>query len=203
MSKGELFIISAPSGAGKTSLVNALLKRLDKIEISISYTTRPARAGEVNHRDYVFIDTDEFERLEKAKLFLESAKVFKYQYGTSKQWVSDKLNQGIDVILEIDWQGARIVKEMMPCASIFLLPPSKQDLIKRLQLRNQDNEEVIQYRMAQANAEISHYHEYDYLVINDDFERATLELLSIVNAHRLKTKRQTQQHKELISELLT
>lgn len=199
---GELYIISAPSGAGKTTLVNALLASLDNIQISVSYTTRPPRAKEVNHRDYVFLDEATFERYRQENRFLESAKVFKYSYGTSKDWVEEKLKAGIDVVLEIDWQGARIVKAITGCVSIFLLPPSKQDLKKRLELRNQDKKEVIEYRMEQANEEISHYAEYDYVVVNDDFEKAAQELISIIRARRLVTARQKLQYQALISELL-
>ncbi|MCS5707452.1 guanylate kinase [Candidatus Berkiella cookevillensis] len=202
MKLGELYIISAPSGAGKTTLVNALLASLDNIQISVSYTTRPPRAKEVNHRDYVFLDEETFEQYQQQNRFLESAKVFKYSYGTSKDWVEEKLKAGIDVVLEIDWQGARIVKSITDCVSIFLLPPSKQDLKKRLELRNQDKKEVIEYRMEQANEEISHYAEYDYVVVNDDFEKAAQELIAIIRARRLVTARQKVQYQELISELL-
>lgn len=202
MMLGELYIISAPSGAGKTTLVNALLASLDNIQISVSYTTRPPRAKEVNHRDYVFLDEATFEQYRQQDRFLESAKVFKYSYGTSKDWVEERLKAGVDVVLEIDWQGARIIKSFMDCVSIFLLPPSKQDLKKRLELRNQDKKEVIEYRMEQANEEISHYAEYDYVVVNDDFEKAAQDLIAIIKARRLVTARQKLQYQNLISELL-
>lgn len=202
MKKGELFIISAPSGAGKTSLVNAVLASLDDIQISISYTTRSPRAKEVNHRDYIFVSEADFLLYQRENKFLESAKVFNYYYGTSQAWVEEKLNEGIDVILEIDWQGAKIVKSLMPCISIFILPPSTQDLRKRLQGRNQDNIDVIEYRMKQAHDEMSHHANYDYLIINDDFECATLDLISIIKAERLKTAKQIEKNHLLISDLL-
>lgn len=203
MKGGELIIISAPSGAGKTSLVNAVLSRMDNIEISVSYTTRPPRPKEVNHKDYVFVDDATFLKYQSENRFLESAKVFNYHYATSKDWVQERLNAGVDVILEIDWQGAQIIQSMMSCISIFILPPSKNDLIKRLKTRDQDNEEVISYRMQKATEEMSHYNAYDYLVINDDFERAMIDLSTIIHAHRLRTTRQQQSCQKLISELLS
>lgn len=203
MTGGELIIISAPSGAGKTSLVNAVVDQLDSIEISISYTTRPPRPQEQNHRDYVFLDEKTFLEYKTKGHFLEDAKVFQYYYGTSREWVLERLSAGIDVILEIDWQGAGIVKAKLPCVSIFLLPPSTQALRSRLLNRDQDDETVIDYRMQRAHEEMSHYADYDFLVINDDFERATADLSAIIQARRLITQRQQQTNQLLIEQLLS
>lgn len=202
MSSGSLFIISAPSGTGKTSLVKALVESVSHIQTSVSYTTRPPREKEVEGRDYIFVDETSFVQFEKENRFLESAKVFNHRYGTSKDWVTQKLEEGQDVILEIDWQGARIVKSQFPCVSIFIIPPSKADLKKRLEARRQDNETVIEYRMQQANEELSHFDEYDYLVVNDDFDKAKTDLIAIVTSQRLTLENQLIRQKRLIDDLL-
>tara|TARA_R110002110_G_scaffold271566_3_gene487019 strand:- start:43653 stop:44264 length:612 start_codon:yes stop_codon:yes gene_type:complete len=203
MSSGTLFVISAPSGTGKTSLVKALVTKLDNIQTSVSFTTREPRAGEVDGQHYVFVDEAKFLRYQEESRFLESAQVFKNWYGTSKDWVEEKLQSGLDVILEIDWQGARIVKSMLPCVTVFIIPPSKADLKDRLMARRQDKDDVIDFRMQKANEELSHYKEYDYLVVNDDFEQAVAELSCVVSAQRLTTGNQAKNHRKLLNELLT
>ncbi len=184
---GLLFIVSAPSGAGKTSLVKTLIASEPELEVSISHTTRPRRAGERDGVDYYFVDKTSFEALIAQGGFLEYAQVFDHFYGTSRYWVSEQLDQGRDVILEIDWQGAHQVRAAMPEAiSIFILPPSCQALEQRLRGRGRDTEETIKRRMWDASNEISHYAEYDYLVVNDDFHCALAELQAIIRASRLR-----------------
>ena len=201
--QGFLYIISAPSGAGKTSLVKALLERDQRIRVSISHTTRAARPGEEDGVAYNFVDLSEFDRLIEAGQFLEYAEVFTNKYGTSKGWVESQLAQGIDVILEIDWQGAEIVREKMPDArSIFILPPSREELLRRLTGRGTDSDEVIAGRMAQAESEMSHYGDFDYLVINDQFDAALDQLAAIFVANRLEMAVQQQAQQSLLSELL-
>lgn len=200
---GQLFIIAAPSGAGKTSLVSALLESLPDLQVSISHTTRPKRPNEENGVNYFFVDEREFLDMQASGDFLESAKVFGNYYATSRKWVSEALNQGIDVILEIDWQGARLIRELMPqTVGIFILPPSMQILKQRLTERAADDAAVIESRMTQAAQEISHYGEFDYLVVNDVFEQALDELKLIIEAERLRTKRQELAHRDLIVSLL-
>ena len=201
--QGFLYIISAPSGAGKTSLVKALLERDERIRVSVSHTTRASRPGEEDGVAYNFVDLSEFDRLIEAGQFLEFAEVFTNKYGTSKEWVESQLAQGIDVILEIDWQGAEIVREKMPEArSIFILPPSREELLRRLTGRGTDSEEVIAGRMAQAESEMSHYGDFDYLVINDQFETALDQLAAIFTANRLEMVVQQQAQQSLLAELL-
>lgn len=203
-SKGTLFIVSAPSGAGKTSLVKELLQRDANIMVSVSHTTREPRWGEENGVAYNFVTTEEFDELIERGAFLEYAEVFTNKYGTSQLWVEDQLHKGIDVILEIDWQGAQQVRRLMPdCRSIFILPPSRDELERRLLGRGTDSQEVIDRRMAQAITEMSHYGEYDYLVINDDFYKAEQELHAIFLAHRLQQAVQAQNHQHLIAALLS
>lgn len=201
---GTLYIISAPSGGGKTSLVNALLKKLPGIEVSISHTTRPQRPGEQNGINYYFVDPESFQKQIEKNLFLEYATVFDSYYGTSKQWVEEKLIAGIDVILEIDWQGAQQIRKLMPdCISVFILPPSKETLAARLRERAQDSEKIITKRLAAARTEISHCFAYDYLIINDDFDHALFDLQSIIQAHRLRTSVQKIKQSSLIQGLLS
>ena len=201
--QGFLYIISAPSGAGKTSLVKALLERDQQIRVSVSHTTRAARPGEVDGVAYNFVDLSEFDRLIEAGQFLEYAEVFTNKYGTSKGWVESQLAQGIDVILEIDWQGAEIVRKKMPKArSIFILPPSREELLRRLTGRGTDSDEVIAGRMAQAESEMSHYGDFDYLVINDQFDTALDQLAAIFTANRLEMAVQQQAQQSLLAELL-
>ncbi|MGD8560319.1 MAG: guanylate kinase, partial [Gammaproteobacteria bacterium] len=184
----SLYVIAAPSGAGKTSLVKALLETTPDITVSVSHTTRQARPGEVHGEHYYFVDQQTFEQMRDAGEFLEYAQVFDNYYGTSRQSVEDTLKRGSDVILEIDWQGAQQIRRLYPdCCSIFILPPSREALEQRLRSRGQDNEKVIDRRMQDAIAEISHYPEFDYLVINDDFDQALAEMTAIVVARRQRT----------------
>lgn len=188
---GTLFVVSAPSGGGKTSLIDAVIQKLPHITRSLSHTTRPKRTGEVEGRDYCFVTPENFIQLRNQGEFLESALVFEHYYGTSKAWVNEKLQQGWDVFLAIDWQGARQVRLLFKkCLSIFILPPSLSILEERLYTRQQDAPSVIQERMDQAQAEISHYTEYDYLVFNQEFNVAVDELMTIVAAARLSVPSQ-------------
>ena len=202
-SRGNLFILSAPSGAGKSSLINALLKKHADMKVSVSHTTRAPRPGENNAEHYHFVSVDEFKALIAKDDFFEWAQVFDNYYGTSKQAIEEQLAAGIDVFLDIDWQGARQVREIMDdVKTIFILPPSKQELEQRLNNRGQDSAEIIAGRMAQAQSETSHYNEYDYVVVNDDFDSALCDLETIVIAQRLTLKAQTTRHQTLINELL-
>ncbi|MEQ8231961.1 MAG: guanylate kinase [Gammaproteobacteria bacterium] len=199
---GHLFVVSAPSGAGKTSLVRALVARTGRIGVSVSHTTRSRREGETNGVDYHFVDAAEFARMAAAGEFLEHATVFDHAYGTSRSAVAGALEQGIDVILEIDWQGARSIRAAAPDAiSIFVLPPSVEELERRLRGRG-DAESVIARRMRDAVREISHYGEYDYLVVNDDFEGALAALTAIVGAARLRRGVQELRHAGLLAALV-
>ena len=203
MQKGTLYIISAPSGAGKTSLVNALVESAPGISVSVSTTTRAARPGEEDGVHYHFVDIKTFQsRIEQGD-FLEHAQVFDNFYGTSKQAVEQQLQQGQDVILEIDWQGARLVREQLSdYTGIFILPPSVQALQERLSGRGQDDDEIIQRRMRDARSEASHYNEYEYLIVNDDFDTALEELRAVFIARRQLLAAQVQRHDTLLSELL-
>jgi len=201
--QGQLYIIAAPSGAGKTSLVSALIEAVPDLQVSISHTTRPKRPIEENGTNYFFVDEPGFLNMQAAGEFLESAKVFGNYYGTSKKWVMEMLNQGVDVILEIDWQGGRQIRELIPSAvGIFILPPSMGALRQRLTERAADDPSVIEGRMTQASEEVSHYAEFDYLVINDLFEETLDSLQSIILAERLKMARQQAQHRDLLLSLL-
>jgi len=177
----NLFIIAAPSGCGKTSLVEALIKKTENLCVSVSHTTRPPRPDEANGINYYFVSIDEFEEMIKQNAFVEHAMVFDNHYGSSTQLIREKLNEGVDVILEIDWQGARQVKENMPNSiSIFILPPSKEALLGRLQQRAQDDKITIKKRMSDAQNQMQHFNEFDYLVINDDFNSALNDLNLII-----------------------
>nr|WP_320165666.1 guanylate kinase [uncultured Methylophaga sp.] len=200
---GNLFIVAAPSGAGKTSLVNALISQHAEIKLSVSHTTRPPREGEVNGKDYHFVDQQTFSAMRDAGKFLESATVFDNSYGTSSDTVKSLLADGFDVILEIDWQGAQQVRNNFPQAiGIFILPPSKATLEQRLRNRGQDNEDVIARRMRDAENEISHYVEFDYIIVNDDFVQALTSLSSIIVAQRHSLAIQKNSQADLITELL-
>ncbi|EWS98925.1 MULTISPECIES: guanylate kinase [Pseudoalteromonas] len=202
-SRGNLFILSAPSGAGKSSLINALLKKHADMKVSVSHTTRAPRPGENDAEHYHFVSVDEFKALIAKDDFFEWAQVFDNYYGTSKQAIESQLAAGIDVFLDIDWQGARQVRKIMDdVKTIFILPPSKQELEQRLNNRGQDSAEIIAGRMAQAQSETSHYDEYDFVVVNDDFDTALSEIESVVIAQRLTLKAQTTRHQTLINELL-
>jgi guanylate kinase len=200
---GTLYIISAPSGAGKTSLVKALLEQTGQLTVSVSHTTRAPRPGEVDGQDYHFTDPDTFRGMIAAQAFLEHAQVFDNFYGTAHASVLELLAQGLDVILEIDWQGAQQVRARMPAAvSIFILPPSREELEKRLRGRNTDSEAVIARRMRDAISEMSHYREFDYLVFNDDFDTALGELRAIILARRQLAARQIARQQPLLDALL-
>ncbi|WP_257252786.1 MULTISPECIES: guanylate kinase [unclassified Endozoicomonas] len=184
--KGKLYIIAAPSGAGKTSLVKAMVQSTPHVKVSVSHTTRPIRPGETDGMNYHFTSKDVFLELMSQGQFLEHAEVFGNYYGTSEAWVREQLDTGEDVILEIDWQGAQQVRKLMPEAvSIFILPPSKEALRERLMGRGTDDFDVIERRMNQAVNEMSHYAEFDYLVINDEFDLALRDLQTIIRSRRL------------------
>ncbi|MBU2967033.1 guanylate kinase [Amphritea sp. 2_MG-2023] len=201
---GTLYVISAPSGAGKTSLVKALLAQDKQVRVSVSHTTRAMRSGEVDGQDYNFVSMDTFDSMIEKGQFLEYADVFTNKYGTSRLWVEEQLQQGMDVILEIDWQGAQQIRQQMPaCTSIFILPPSNTELRKRLTGRGTDSEEVINHRMSEAMSEMSHYNEYEYLLINDDFDATLQELQAVFSAQRLKLTPQQQKHATMLAGLLS
>lgn len=201
---GMLVIISAPSGGGKTSIVAALLARELTLAVSVSHTTRAMRPGEQDGANYYFVSRDRFVAMRDAGEFLESADVFGNLYGTSQSGVQGQLDSGSDVILEIDWQGARQVRNAFPdVVSIFIVPPSREVLHKRLNARGQDDATVISTRMAQAISEMSNYRDYDYLVVNDDFETAVGEVASILTTERLRRPRQEQKLAALLTELLS
>ena len=202
---GKLYTVSAPSGAGKTSLVKALIESTDNVMVSVSHTTRAKRPGEVDGVNYHFVDHAEFKTMLAADAFLEHAEVFGNFYGTSRQWVQQTLDQGNNVILEIDWQGAEQVKKILPqTIAIFILPPSRAALKERLTNRGQDDEAIIQGRMAEAVSEMSHYQLGDYLVINDDFATALTDLQSILATAKpeLSRESQCQRHQSLLQDLL-
>jgi guanylate kinase len=188
--RGRLFVIAAPSGAGKTSLVRALMEREPSLRFSISYTTRPQRPTEQDGRDYFFVSPDEFERMTAGGEFLEHARVFDNRYGTARRQVEDSLAAGQDLILEIDWQGARQVRDALPeCISVFILPPSLAELERRLRGRGTDTEEVIRRRLRDAASDMNHWREFDHVVVNDEFTRALAELQAIVAGRGESTRR--------------
>ena len=204
MQRGTLYVISAPSGAGKTSLVKALLARRSSVDVAVSHTTRAPREGEQEGVNYFFVSKEKFIEMLSQDAFLEHALVFQNYYGTATYWVENVLNKGQDLILEIDWQGAQQVRRLVPSAqSIFILPPSRDILRNRLVGRGQDTAEVIEHRMSQAVGEISHYAEFDYLIVNDDFEIALVELESIILSNRLKYLNQTEKLEALLKDLLS
>lgn len=200
---GVLFVVSAPSGAGKTSLLRQLVPADDRLVMSVSHATRAMRPGEVDGVHYHFVTVERFEQLVEEGAFLEHAQVFDNYYGTSEAAVRDPLAKGLDVVLEIDWQGARQVRRRFPEAvSLFVAPPSITALRERLSSRGQDSEEIVDRRMADARSELSHYPEYDYLVINDDFGTALAELRAIVTAERLREPRQSARFSDVLTAML-
>ncbi len=203
MSIGNLYIVSAPSGAGKTSLVKALLEAEPRVRVSVSHTTRAMRPGEVDGVNYHFVSREQVTTMLEQDAFLEHAQVFDNFYGTSQHWVEQTLAEGYDLILEIDWQGAQQVRRLLPQAkSIFILPPTQEALRHRLTNRGQDSGEIIERRMRDAVSEMSHYVEFDYLVINDDFGHALEDLKAIFRANQLLQTPQQMRHGGLLSELL-
>lgn len=203
---GTLFIISSPSGAGKSSLIKALLERPSadgKLQVSVSHTTRAVRPGEVDGIHYHFIGQSEFKELIERGAFYEWAEVFGNYYGTSREWIDEQLTKGIDILLDIDWQGARQIRAQSPSAkSIFILPPSREELERRLNARQQDSAEVIKSRMDKAVSEMSHYNEYDYLLVNDHFDQALNRLSAIIEAERANTDKQAIRYQDLLCGLL-
>lgn len=200
---GNLYIVAAPSGGGKTSLVRDLIETLDDIEVSISHTTRAMRPGEQDEVDYFFVDETEFMTMVNNNAFIEHARVFNHLYGTSVAQINKRLENGIDVVLDIDWQGAEQIRHSFASAvSIFIIPPSLDALKQRLMNRRQDNDDVISDRMIKAQDELSHYPEFDYLIVNDTFEHAARDLRAIVIANRLKMGRQVNKQSKLLSFLL-
>jgi guanylate kinase len=199
---GNLFVISAPSGAGKTSLVHALLNINPQIELSVSYTTRNPRPGERDGKDYHFVSREVFARMAGRGEFLESAEVYGNLYGTSQTWISQATSQGRDILLEIDWQGAAQVRRLFPeCISIFILPPSMEALEQRLKGRGKDNDEVIAKRMAAVREDVAHVAEFDYVIINDNLNEALRELNAVVLSARLRGASQLARHQALINQL--
>ncbi len=206
---GNLFILAAPSGAGKSSLIKALLEKHDgcpdyPLQVSVSHTTRKPRPGEVDGVHYHFVSREQFEALIEQGVFFEYAEVFGNYYGTSRVTIEQTLHRGVDVFLDIDWQGARQVKKLLPdTCSIFILPPSVDTLRERLSKRGQDSEDVINSRMQEAVSEMSHFGEFDYVLINDDFSTALSELEALVSSQRLRTQKQSLRHAELFTQLVS
>ncbi len=202
MTAGCLFIISAPSGTGKTSVIKELLKKDDQIKLSVSYTSRPRRQVEVDGRDYYFVSEERFKQMQVQGEFLESAEVYGNWYGTSQKWIKAAMDSGQDVLLEIDCQGAAQIRSFFPDAvGIFILPPSSKMQEERLVARDQDHEDVINRRLAAAREEVSHVNEFDYVIINDKLETAVNNLACIINAERLRTKPQMEKYQTLIAQL--
>jgi guanylate kinase len=202
--RGKLFVIAAPSGAGKTSLVKALLQRMPELSVSISHTTRNMRPTEAPGREYYFVSVPEFENLVRQGEFLEHARVFDNYYGTGRRPVEAQLSKGRNVVLEIDWQGARQVRKALPeCKTIFILPPSRRSLEERLRNRATDSNEVIERRLRDAVGDMTHWSEFDYVVVNDDFEHAVSDLMRIVTGQGEDLRAARPQLQPLLAELLT
>lgn len=199
----NLYVVAAPSGGGKTSLINALLRLDDHLRLSISHTTRPPRPHEVDGQHYYFISDEEFARRVEEKAFLEHARVYDHSYGTSREQVQCQLDQGFDVMLDIDWQGAAQIRRSFPdCRSIFILPPSLDELHKRLASRGQDSPEVIERRMRKAHSELSHAREFDYMIVNDDFEAALHDLHAIIRTRSHQRAGQGLKTETLLAQML-
>lgn len=203
-STGTLFTVSAPSGAGKTSLVTALAERCEALQVSVSHTTRSQRPGEIYGTNYHFVSEKVFAEMLTRSEFLEHARVFDHLYGTSRIWVEQQLASGVDVILEIDWQGAQQIKQLMPASRrIFILPPSRETLQQRLTSRGQDDSVIIERRMSEAIQEMSHYRESDYLIVNDVFDQALEQLCAIITCQRLRTDKQSETQADLLRNLFS
>lgn len=203
MAAGNLYVVAAPSGTGKTTLVRMLLEREPAVRLSISYTTRPPRTGEENGRAYHFVDAAEFRAMIARQEFLEWAEVHGNFYGTSKKWIADQLAAGSDVLLEIDWQGAQQVRKLFPKAiGIFILPPSMDELERRLTGRGTDAPDVISRRLAAAQAEMRHVEEFDYVIINNHLEEAFADLCAVVRASRLRFAAQQARHADLFARMI-
>lgn len=203
-SRGTLYTVSAPSGAGKTSLVKALIDNTDNVRVSVSHTTRTMRPGETDGVNYHFVDRQHFTEMVRKNAFLEHAEVFGNLYGTSTQWVKDTLDGGTDVILEIDWQGAQQVRRLIPeTVGVFILPPSREELSRRLTGRGQDDNSIIDARMREAISEMSHYVEANFVIINDDFELALKDFQAILRSTRLTLCNQQRRHSQLLMDLLS
>ena len=202
MSKGNIFVVTAPSGAGKTTLVAALLAADKNVNLSVSYTTRAPREGEENGKDYHFVSRDVFEAMIARGEFLESAEVYGNYYGTSQVWIQEAVAAGKDILLEIDWQGAQQVRRLFPEAiGVFILPPSVETLANRLKGRGKDSDEVIARRMQVAKEEMSHVDEFTYVIVNEMIDEAVRDIVSIVRCERLRLEKQSTRHAALISEL--
>ncbi|MDW5418559.1 guanylate kinase [Iodobacter sp. CM08] len=202
MAKGNLFVVTAPSGAGKTTLVAALLAADQNVQLSVSFTTRAPRPGEVDGKDYHFVAREVFEQMILNGDFFEHAEVYGNYYGTSQTWINKAIDTGRDILLEIDWQGAAQVRRLFPDAvGLFVLPPSVEVLEQRLKNRGKDSDEVIERRMAVAKEEISHVEEFDYVIVNEHIDEAVRDIVSAVRAERLKLHRQSARHQVLISSL--
>jgi guanylate kinase len=199
----NLYIVAAPSGGGKTSLVNALLQLDDRLRLSISHTTRPPRPHEEDGKHYYFVSEDAFSRLVADNAFLEHARVYDHRYGTGREQVQRQLDQGFDVMLDIDWQGAAQIRQSFPeCSSIFILPPSLEELRRRLALRGQDSADVIERRMQKARSELSHAHEFDYMIVNDEFEAALHDLHAIIRTGSHQRPGQASRAETLLAQML-
>ena len=203
MNEPNLYVVAAPSGGGKTSLINALLGKDKQVKLSVSHTTRPPRPGEKDGEHYYFVDEDAFLALIEKNAFLEHARVFDHRYGTGRAAVEQILAAGNNVILDIDWQGAQQIRETFPdCRTIFIIPPSVEALRKRLVSRGQDSEWVIQRRMRDARAEISHWNEFDHIIVNNEFEQALAELHDIIHSGKANRVENNHQNREILAELL-
>jgi len=199
---GQLFVICAPSGAGKTSLVSRLIKQIQHLRLSTSFTTRPKRSREKDGENYFFVERSEFEKRRDNGTMLEWAEVFGHYYGTSKEWVEKELAKGLDVVLEIDWQGAEQIRKSFPtCVQIFILPPSMDDLRDRITKRAQDEPDVIERRLNEAHEEMKHVRDFDYIIVNDRYQVALAQLKSIVFAERTRAQRQIQRQSSLLEQL--
>lgn len=203
MLKGTFYIVAAPSGGGKSSVVKAVVNDTENLKISISYTTRPCRTGEEHGTDYFFVSEDEFSSLESQNEFIETADVYGYRYGTSRTVIEKFLSDGIDVILDIDWQGAKRIKKLaMEHTSIYLLPPSRDELVRRLEKRGRDPKDVIQQRMREVAKQVKHCSDFDYIIVNDSFDETVADFKAIIRSSRLGNSLQLARHENILQSLL-